>query len=60
MTWNNGQKTVEDLEIEMANFKKSMNDWVIFLGQQSKEMTERMLSIERRLSKLELDSTFKI
>ena len=60
MNWNNGQKTVEELEAEIANFKKSMNDWVIFLGNQYKEINERMSSLERRMAKLEMDSHFKL
>ncbi len=53
------QKTVEELEMELEHFKKSMNEWVMFLNQCFKETNEKMLSLERRLSKLELDSELK-
>ena len=60
MTWQNRPKTVEDIETDVEHFRKSMNEWVLFLSQQYKELAERMASIERRMAKTEMDSHFKL
>ncbi len=56
----NQTKTMEELEMEIAHFKQSMNEWIIYLSKGNKDINERMLSIERRLTKLELDSSLKL
>ena len=50
---------IQKIELEIAKFKQSMNDWIMFLNQQNKDLRERMTDLERRLSKLEIEGQLR-
>ena len=56
MNQENRQKTVEEIEQELAHFKQSMNEWIMFLNDNHKEIKERLMDMERRVAKVEMDS----
>lgn len=56
MSQENMQKTVEELEQEIAHFKQSMNEWIMFLSDSQKEIRERLMEMEKRISRVEMDS----
>lgn len=55
MSQENMQKTVEELEQEIAHFKQSMNEWIMFLSDSQKEIRERLMEMEKRISRVEMD-----
>lgn len=55
MTQENRSKSVEEVEIEVLNFRQSMNEWIMFLNQQNKEIREILHDLEKRIAKLEMD-----
>ncbi len=55
MTQENRSKSVEEVEIEVLNFRQSMNEWIMFLSQQNKEIREILHDLEKRIAKLEMD-----
>ncbi len=56
--YENG-KTIEQLELELAHFRQSMNEWVLFLNEYNRETRQRIMEMEKRLAKLEMDSRIR-
>ncbi len=54
------QKTVEEMELELSHFRQSMNEWVMFLNQCNMEMNERIMALEKRIAKMELDNHLRL
>jgi|GEM_PF-3841580 len=59
MSQFNSERTVEQLELELAHFRQSMNEWVLFLNEYNRETRQIIMEMEKRLAKLEMDSRLR-